>query len=57
MDYILDRLKEPSTYVGLFSILGSVTAFKLSPENASQIATGIAALAGAVLVFIKEHKS
>lgn len=57
MDYIVDRLKEPSTYVGIISVLGSLTAFKISPENAATIATGIATLAGAVLVFIKEHKS
>jgi len=53
MDWILDRLHEPTTYAGIFSML---TAFgvQLAPELADAImATGIAAT-GLALVIIRE---
>lgn len=55
MQYIIDRLKEPATYAGLLAIIGSLTAFKLAPEQAAAISTGLATLAGAILAATKAH--
>lgn len=55
MQYILDRLKEPSTYAGLLAIVGSLTAFKFAPDQAAAIATGLATLAGVILAATKAH--
>lgn len=55
MQYLLDRLKEPSTYVGIIALLGSLLSWKIAPEVAGQISTGLAALAGAILAGQKSH--
>lgn len=55
MQYILDRLKEPSTYVGLLSVLGSLISWQIAPEQAAAIATGLATIAGLILAGQKAH--
>lgn len=55
MQYIIDRLNEPSTWrgiIGLLSALGVV----LSPEQADKIIAAGIALMGLVNVFRKEKK-
>ena len=55
MQFVLSRLKEPSTYAGL-SVLLSLVGVNLAPEQASAIITTATALAGAVAVFVPEQK-
>lgn len=56
LNSILDRLKEPSTYRGLTIILALV-GVKLSPDQATSIATAAAGIIGAIEVFRKESAS
>ena len=43
MSYVLARLKEPSTWVGLFAVLSGVTGHSFAPEWVSSVtAAGIA---------------
>jgi hypothetical protein len=53
MKYILDRLKEPSTWRGLFAVLTAL-GIKLHPEMQEAILTTGLALIGMVNVFRKE---
>jgi hypothetical protein len=55
MDYILERLKERSTWAGIIAIL---TGFgvSLKPELSAAISTVGMGIAGLVLVIIKEEK-
>lgn len=58
MNWILDRLQEKSTWVGLVGLLTSL-GLTLSPDVSAAIpAAGeaVAALTGAVLVMIREEK-
>jgi hypothetical protein len=55
MQFVLSRLKEPSTYAGL-SVLLSLAGVNLAPEQATAIVTAATALAGAVAVFVPEKK-
>jgi hypothetical protein len=51
VSWLLDRLKEPSTYAGF---AGIALAFGLSAEEWSTIYTAAAALAGVVAMFLAE---
>lgn len=53
MKYILERLKEPSTWRGLFAVLTAL-GIKLHPEMQEAILTTGLALIGMVNVFRKE---
>lgn len=53
MKYILDRLKEPSTWRGLFALLTAL-GLKLHPELQEAILTTGFALIGMINVFRKE---
>jgi len=53
MNYILERLKEPSTWRGLLA-LATALGVKLHPEMQEAILTAGLALIGAVNVFRKE---
>ncbi len=55
MGYILDRLKEPSTYVGIIAVLGSLLSWKIAPEQSAAISTGLATIAGLILAGQKAH--
>ncbi len=57
MNYIFNRLREPSTWVGLIALVGSIVSFQVTPEQSAQISTGLAALAGAILAATKSHGS
>lgn len=54
MQYILDRLKEPSSYAGLGALLALV-GVHLDGQLLQAIATVAAALAGLASFFIKER--
>lgn len=51
--YIVNRLKEPSTYAGLAALLG-VVGVKMAPEAMQAIITVLTAIAGAVAVFVPD---
>jgi hypothetical protein len=51
VSWLLERLKEPSTYAGF---AGIALAFGLSSEEWSVIATAIAGLAGVAAMFLVE---
>lgn len=51
--YIVNRMKEPSTYAGLAALLG-VVGVKLAPEALQAIITVATAIAGAVAVFVPD---
>jgi len=46
--YVLDRLQEKSTWLGLIGLLGAIGVV-VTPDQAQTVAAGGAALAGAVL--------
>lgn len=56
MKYLINRLKEPSTWQGIIAV---VTGFgvAISPELSSSIVTAAAALFGTVSVVLKERGS
>ncbi len=51
--YIVNRLKEPSTYAGLAALLG-VVGVKMAPESLQAIVTVLTALAGAIAVLVPD---
>ncbi len=55
MNYIIARLKEPATWAGLLAIAGSLASLKIAPDQAGQISTGLATLAGIILAATKSH--
>lgn len=54
--FLVNRLKEPSTYVGLVAILAGAFGMVLSDEHALTIASGVAAIVGALLAAHREAK-
>lgn len=55
MDYLISRLKEKSTWLGMLAIVTSFGVV-ISPELSAAIGTLGTGLAGLVLVIIKERK-
>ncbi len=55
--FLINRLKEPTTYVGLVAIAAGVFGVALSDEHALNIASGVAMLVGAILAAHREAKS
>lgn len=51
--YLVARMKEPSSYAGLASILGLV-GVNLAPEAWTAIISVLTAIAGAVAVFVPD---
>lgn len=54
MYYILDRLKEPSTFAGIAAFLAGFGLLGLSEAEWNQLFGALAAVAGAAAIFIKE---
>lgn len=54
MNYIIQRLQEPSTYAGIAAFLASVGAFGFSEQDWNQIFVAIAAISAALAVILKE---
>lgn len=59
MDYIINRLKEPSTYAGLAALAGALGLgfADILPELGEHIALIVAGVAGAVAVIAKDKAS
>lgn len=55
MQTLLKYLKQPTTWVGLFSILGAF-GVSVAPELASEITTAGVALVGVAAVLFNEDK-
>lgn len=56
MIYVLNRLKEPSSFAGLAGVLASIGLLGLSETEWTQLFGVIAACAGAAAVFMGEGK-
>lgn len=52
MNYILEKLKDPTTYVGLFALLTGAFGYTLPEDVQAAVTTAAISLAGLVLVFI-----
>ncbi len=58
MDLIIAKLKEPTTWVGVLTLAGTTWgSLALNPELQSALASALAAIAGAVLIYIKQRKN
>lgn len=55
LSWILERLKEPTTYLGITAILSSA-GIALDPELAQSIQTAGLGVAGIILFITKEKK-
>lgn len=52
MQYLIDRLKERSTWLGIIT-LATAVGVSLSPEQAEALAVAGASLAGAIAMFTR----
>lgn len=55
IEYILERLKEKSTYVGIFALL-SAAGVTVAPDMWAGIVAAASAVAGLALILIKDKK-
>jgi hypothetical protein len=55
MKFVIDRLKEPSTFRGLAVILGLV-GVNLTPDQSNTIAAAVAGVIAAIEIFRVEKK-
>ena len=55
MEWIIDRLKEPTTYAGVFAGLTAL-GVQVAPELADAIMSAGIGVVGLVLVILKEKK-
>lgn len=55
LDFVIDRLKERSTWLGITTLLTAV-GIGLSPEAIEAIATAGAAVGAAILILTKDKK-
>lgn len=56
MKFILNRLRERSTWAGIFTLLATFGLLHLDAEKAGALATALAGVVGAILVFLPENK-
>lgn len=54
MDFILQRLREPSTYAGIAAFLAGFGLLGLTEQDWNQIFGAVAAVAAAVAIFARE---
>lgn len=57
MQWILERMKEPSTWVGVISMLSMVISYEFTPEMQSLVTTAGVTISSIVLIIIRERKS
>jgi len=55
LSWLLDRLKEPSTYLGITAML-SAAGYALDPELVKQITAAGVGVSGIILFVLKEKK-
>ena len=54
---IVNRLREPSTYLGLIFVIGGALGYQLRDDLAAEIAGAFAVIVGAILAAHRERKS
>jgi hypothetical protein len=54
MDFILQRLREPSTYAGIAAFLASFGLLGLTETDWNQIFGALAAIAAAIAIVVRE---
>jgi len=54
MDFIIQRLQEPSTYAGIAAFLTGFGLLGLTEHDWNQIFGAFAAIAGVVAIFVRE---
>jgi hypothetical protein len=52
----MDRLREPSTWVGLVTLAAIVGGWALAPEQIAAIATSVGTIAGLMLAWVRERR-
>jgi hypothetical protein len=57
LPFVMDRLKEKSTWATLLTIGGMIAGFEFSPEQSERITVAGMAILGAIGVFVNENKS
>lgn len=57
MKFILERLREKTTWAGIIAVLAAFGIFELDSEKAQAIASVAAAVAGLILVFMKDKRT
>jgi len=57
MKFILERLQERSTWVGILTLLVTFGILKLDPEKAGALATALSAVVGVVLLFLPDKNT
>lgn len=55
MDFILQRLREPSTYAGIAAFLAGFGLLGLTEQDWNQVFGAVAAVAAVVAIFVKER--
>ena len=56
MNYIIDRLKEKSTWAGIFGVIIALVGPIVSPEQQQVLITLGISIAGVAAVFVKAEK-
>jgi hypothetical protein len=54
MEFILQRLREPSTYAGIAAFLAGFGLLGLTEQDWNQIFGAVAAISAAIAIFVKE---
>ncbi len=54
MDFIIQRLREPSTYAGIAAFLASFGLMGLTEHDWNQVFGAVAAIAAAAAIFVHE---
>ncbi len=54
MDFIIQRLREPSTYAGIAAFLASFGLLGLTEQDWNQVFAALAAIAAAAAIFLGE---
>lgn len=55
MDFIIKRLREPSTYAGIAAFLAGFGLLGLTEQDWNQIFGALAAVAGVAAIFVGEN--
>ncbi|MDX2264608.1 MAG: hypothetical protein NW215_06525 [Hyphomicrobiales bacterium] len=57
MRFILERLREPSTYAGVAALFAGLGIFGMSEDDWNQVFGALASLAGVAAIFLGEGDS
>jgi Mg2+ and Co2+ transporter CorA len=56
MDLILKKLSEPSTWLGILTIVGSLFGYVFSPELSAEIAAAATGIIGVIAIVLKDRR-